>query len=77
MHLKVRALELERTTPVSPSPLSTAPSAAQSQQGARANPVPGGVGLIPGFATAHSGFDVSKYIALVPSFRETEIDSYF
>lgn len=77
MHLRVRALELERTTPVSPAPARTVQSAAQPQLGAQANSVPGGVGLTPGFATARSGFDVSKHIALVPPFRETEVDSYF
>lgn len=39
--------------------------------------MPGGVGPSPGFGTSHSGFDVSKHIALVPPFRETEVGSYF
>lgn len=77
MHLKIRALELECTTPVSPSPLSTAQLAAQPKLGTRANALPGGVGLTPVFATAQSGFNVSMHIVLVPPFRETEVDSYF
>lgn len=32
---------------------------------------------VPLTSTAHEKFDVSKHIALVPSFRESEVDSYF
>ncbi len=78
MHLRVRALELERerTHPVSTAVTSTGLSDAQARLGAQTSGT-GGIGLTPGFATGHSGFDVSKHIALVPPFRETEVDSYF
>lgn len=51
MHLRIRALELNRASPL-PSPL---------------NPL----------AAASEKFDVSRHIALVPTFREAEVDSYF
>ncbi|KAF7640841.1 hypothetical protein LDENG_00010510, partial [Lucifuga dentata] len=53
MHLRVRALELEKTSPAKSAPAQPSPS------------------------TPANGFDLSKHIALVPFFRESEVDSYF
>ncbi|XP_054860848.1 uncharacterized protein LOC129347475 [Amphiprion ocellaris] len=55
MHLRIRALELERDQPAA-HPSVSSQSAASVSSG---------------------GFDMSKHIALVPPFRESEVDSYF
>ena len=55
MHLRIRALELEREAPVASTPVS-----------------PFGHGSV-----SAPTFDISKHIALVPPFRESEVDSYF
>ena len=55
MHLRIRALELEREAPVASTPVSPFGHSSVSA------PV----------------FDISKHIALVPPFRESEVDSYF
>uniref|UniRef100_A0A671VWW5 Gypsy retrotransposon integrase-like protein 1 n=1 Tax=Sparus aurata TaxID=8175 RepID=A0A671VWW5_SPAAU len=55
MHLRLKALEMERGAAVAASPSATQ-SPSQSPQ---------------------DSFDVSRHIALVPPFRESEVDSYF
>ena len=55
MHLRIRALELERGAPVVSTPMSPLDRSAVSAP----------------------AFDISKHIALVPPFRESEVDSYF
>ncbi|XP_035851648.1 uncharacterized protein LOC118493913 [Sander lucioperca] len=55
MHLRVRALELERGAPVVSTPMSPLDRSTVSAP----------------------AFDISKHIALVPPFRESEVDSYF
>ncbi|KAF3706922.1 hypothetical protein EXN66_Car000093 [Channa argus] len=54
MHLRIRALELEKATEASTPSRVRSPSTTTSDQ-----------------------FDVSRHIALVPPFRETEVDCYF
>ena len=54
MHLRIRALELEREAPTASTPVSLNQSSVSA-------PV----------------FDISKHIALVPPFCESEVDSYF
>lgn len=54
MHLKIRALELEKASVQStPTPVRTHSSTASAEQ-----------------------FDISRHIALVPPFRDSEVDSY-
>ena len=55
MHLRIRALELEKGAPVASTPVSPLGRSSVSA------PV----------------FDISRHIALVPPFRESEVDSYF
>ena len=55
MHLRIRALELEKGAHVASTPLSPVGRSSVSA------PV----------------FDISRHIALVPPFRESEVDSYF
>ncbi|CAI5691564.1 unnamed protein product [Oreochromis niloticus] len=64
MHLRVRALEIERGASVSASP-PTPQSAPQSPSPQSPSP------------KQEDSFDVSRHIKLVPAFRETEVDSYF
>uniref|UniRef100_A0A8P4KNJ7 Gypsy retrotransposon integrase-like protein 1 n=1 Tax=Dicentrarchus labrax TaxID=13489 RepID=A0A8P4KNJ7_DICLA len=54
MHLRIRALEPDRQSPTTPTPVSVRLPTAASEQ-----------------------FDVSRHIALVPQFRESEVDSFF
>ena len=54
MHLRIRALELEREAPTASTPVSLNQSSVSAP-----------------------AFDISKHIALVPPFRESEVDSYF
>lgn len=55
MHLRIRALELEKGAPVVSTPMSPLDRSAISTP----------------------AFDISRHIALVPPFRESEVDSYF
>ena len=61
MHLRIRAAELDRL----PAPLSTSPPGNMVS--------PSSSALVDTSTT----FDISKHLALVPSFKEEDIDSYF
>uniref|UniRef100_A0A3P9BSG8 Uncharacterized protein n=1 Tax=Maylandia zebra TaxID=106582 RepID=A0A3P9BSG8_9CICH len=79
MHLRIRALEVERGASVSASPpvprsapQSPSPQVPSPESSSPQSPSPQPPASMPG-----GGFDVSKQIKMVPAFRETEVDSYF
>ncbi|XP_076745575.1 uncharacterized protein LOC112435382 [Maylandia zebra] len=79
MHLRIRALEVERGASVSASPpvprlapQSPSPQVPSPESSSPQSPSPQPPAPMPG-----GGFDVSKHIKMVPAFRETEVDSYF
>lgn len=76
LQLEVRKLEIEAETQVKLRQLEL--GASNVATGSAVQPVPAQVSSTPPrVGLAPDAFDVGKHIALVPQFRETEVDTYF
>ncbi len=77
LRLAVRRLEIQADTQVKLRQLDL--QAMEVASGSAAQPDPGQVSTDapPSGDSSQHTFDVSKHIALVPQFRESEVDSYF
>ncbi len=76
LQLQIRKLEIEAETQVRLRQLELDATKTVKEHVIRPGPAPLS-DVPPVVESSHSNFDVSKHIALVPQFRESEIDSYF